>query len=188
MNTLYECDGCHGHGYIEYDVNKKIDCGDCKGDGYVTIDMLNVRPVKQSIDEMFECIGILAQAGITDFSHGMKGSIPFKIGDKFKTLRGTEVECIQLSNTKGYECARFSDGAWRYNRDHDRGRCTGSRWDDPKNIVPMFHDDEKDTNIQPMTGYCRHKNSPGGCQLHNIYCGYPKCDIHPIKSKVEYKE
>lgn len=26
------------------------------------------------------------------------------------------------------------------------------------------------------TGHCKHKNQPGGCQLHNLQCGYPRCD------------
>jgi hypothetical protein len=26
------------------------------------------------------------------------------------------------------------------------------------------------------TGHCAHKNAPGGCQLHNLQCGYPECD------------
>lgn len=26
------------------------------------------------------------------------------------------------------------------------------------------------------TGHCVHKNKPGGCQLHNLQCGYPSCD------------
>lgn len=175
METLYECDGCHGYGYIEYDVNKKIDCADCKGEGYVTIDMLDVKPAKQSFDENFSIHGILELAGVKDFSHGMKGSIPFKIGDKFKTLRGTEVECIQLSETRGYECARFSDGAWRYNRDHDRGRCTASRWDAPRNILPKY----PEPAAEPVWGLCPHKKKTGGCPFHNLQCGYPKCDTTP---------
>lgn len=26
------------------------------------------------------------------------------------------------------------------------------------------------------TGHCAEKNKPGGCQLHNLHCGYPACD------------
>lgn len=26
------------------------------------------------------------------------------------------------------------------------------------------------------TGHCKEKSKPGGCQLHNIQCGYPACD------------
>jgi hypothetical protein len=26
------------------------------------------------------------------------------------------------------------------------------------------------------TGHCRHHQMPGGCQLPNVQCGYPKCD------------
>jgi hypothetical protein len=27
--------------------------------------------------------------------------------------------------------------------------------------------------------HCKHKAQPGGCQLHNLQCGYPKCDEPP---------
>ena len=33
--------------------------------------------------------------------------------------------------------------------------------------------------VQPevfTTGHCREKAKPGGCQLHNIHCGFPDCD------------
>lgn len=26
------------------------------------------------------------------------------------------------------------------------------------------------------TGHCKNKSQPGGCQLHNLQCGYPDCD------------
>jgi hypothetical protein len=28
-------------------------------------------------------------------------------------------------------------------------------------------------------GHCAEKQKPGGCQLHNLHCGYPKCDRRP---------
>lgn len=142
--AIYECDCCHGDGEIKYDFNKKIDCADCQGDGYVTIDKLRTRRLRSKTGADFPgpINGILALAG-TDHDRGMAGSIPFKIGDKFKTIEGTDVECIQLSEVqRGYECARFSDGGWRYNREHDRGRCTGSEWDDRMNILPKFYTDD----------------------------------------------
>ena len=30
--------------------------------------------------------------------------------------------------------------------------------------------------IKPVGGKCKEKAKPGGCQLHNLHCGYPKCD------------
>ena len=142
-DAIYECDCCYGEGVIKYDLNKKIDCADCGGDGYVTIDKLRTRSKsKTGVDYPGPIVGILALAG-TDHDRGMAGSIPFKIGDKFTTISGTEVVCIQLSEVnRGYECARFSDGGWRYNREHDRGRCTASEWDDRMNILPKFYTDD----------------------------------------------
>lgn len=30
------------------------------------------------------------------------------------------------------------------------------------------------------TGHCPEKAKPGGCQLHNLHCGYPDCDRRPV--------
>ena len=30
---------------------------------------------------------------------------------------------------------------------------------------------------QQKGGNCPEQKKPGGCQLHNLHCGYPKCDI-----------
>jgi len=30
------------------------------------------------------------------------------------------------------------------------------------------------------TGHCKERAKPGGCQLHNLHCGYPQCDRKPI--------
>lgn len=89
-------------------------------------------------NEMNQSVGMLKLAGVSA-EEGMKQSIRFELGDRVTTIGGQEVICTELSDeTPGYECALFSDGAWRYNRPHDRGRCTGSAWDAPKNIVPIF--------------------------------------------------
>lgn len=105
----------------------------------MTLDKLTVRQELETFEEIMgdEPRGYFKLAGVTK-KKGMRGSIPFKIGDVFKTVGGLEVECIQLSELRGYECARFSDGGWRYNREYDRGRATGGRDDSPWNIIPAF--------------------------------------------------
>ena len=35
------------------------------------------------------------------------------------------------------------------------------------------------------TGHCKNNAQPGGCQLHNLQCGYPDCDRRPIASQQE---
>jgi len=30
--------------------------------------------------------------------------------------------------------------------------------------------------VEYTTGHCKQKAQPGGCQLHNLHCGYPDCD------------
>jgi hypothetical protein len=35
---------------------------------------------------------------------------------------------------------------------------------------------EKQEPVAYTTGHCKQKAQPGGCQLHNVHCGYPDCD------------
>lgn len=35
------------------------------------------------------------------------------------------------------------------------------------------------------TGHCPNHNKPGGCQLHNLQCGWPSCDRRPVKTAPE---
>lgn len=39
------------------------------------------------------------------------------------------------------------------------------------------------TPIKPTytTGHCRNHKAIGGCQLHNLQCGYPACDRQLVK-------
>lgn len=34
---------------------------------------------------------------------------------------------------------------------------------------------------QPRRDYCPEKLKPGGCQLHNLHCGFPKCNDQPVQ-------
>ena len=45
----------------------------------------------------------------------------------------------------------------------------------PKIVIPI------------KTGFCKEKAKPGGCPLHNLFCGYPKCDQKPANSVKEGK-
>lgn len=33
-------------------------------------------------------------------------------------------------------------------------------------------------------GHCAEKKKEGGCQLHNLHCGYPACDRKPVAAPV----
>ena len=37
------------------------------------------------------------------------------------------------------------------------------------------------------TGHCPNKAQPGGCQLHNLQCGYPTCDRWPVVKPADRK-
>jgi hypothetical protein len=77
--------------------------------------------------------------------YSVKGSLPFELGKTYKRRDGKDVTIIAVSNQRGYETVQGDDGAYpgsgfRYNRDNDRGRCTGTCGDfsDPRNLLPEF--------------------------------------------------
>ncbi len=42
-----------------------------------------------------------------------------------------------------------------------------------------------DAALTFTTGHCKNNAQPGGCQLHNLQCGYPACDRRPIAEQQE---
>lgn len=40
--------------------------------------------------------------------------------------------------------------------------------------------DGKDATPTYTAGHCEHNKQPGGCQQHNLHCGWPKCDQKEI--------
>ena len=63
----------------------------------------------------------------------------FEVGEKYKTKGGTDVEIVAEGMVGGFcRIVLGSDGMWRYDREGDRGRVTGSALDmsDPDNLVP----------------------------------------------------
>lgn len=40
-------------------------------------------------------------------------------------------------------------------------------------------DKKREAKPPIRTGRCEHKKQVGGCPLHNLHCGYPKCDEYP---------
>lgn len=78
----------------------------------------------------------------------MRLTKPFELGKTYLTQAGQPVTIKAVSNTPGYECVQGDDlsswtpgvfkWVWRYNRESDRGRVTGSAFDmsDPRNLIP----------------------------------------------------
>jgi len=71
------------------------------------------------------------------------GSAPFLLCSSYRTKAGQWVRIVDESTLKGYECVKGDDGIWRYNRESDRGRVTGSAFDmsDPRNLLPNARGD-----------------------------------------------
>lgn len=62
-----------------------------------------------------------------------------KAGQSYLTKSGRSVSIVEEKNdSRGYECAKGDDGIWRYNRDQDRGRVTGSEPECPDNLTPEY--------------------------------------------------
>jgi hypothetical protein len=48
----------------------------------------------------------------------------------------------------------------------------------------------KQPEQEPMahtTGHCENHKQKGGCQLHNLQCGWPDCDLKPITTPAQRK-
>jgi hypothetical protein len=65
-------------------------------------------------------------------------TLPFLLMSSYKTKSGKWVRIIDESTRKGYETVKGDDDIWRYNREEDRGRVTGSPFDmsDGNNLIP----------------------------------------------------
>jgi len=61
-----------------------------------------------------------------------------------------------------------------YYRDGQRGDHVVAAWNTRAAPQPSA------ISAQPRMGRCREHAKPGGCQLHNLHCGYPKCDEWPL--------
>lgn len=89
--------------------------------------------------------GTLSNWMYNNKAYSVDGSLPFELGKTYKRRDGKEVTIIKVSNQRGYETVQGDDGdhpesGYRYNRDSDRGRCTGTAGDfsDPCNLLPEF--------------------------------------------------
>lgn len=77
-----------------------------------------------------------------------KPTKPFEVGKQYLTIAGKVVTCTHVHDkNRGYETAQFDDRAddlkgHRYNRDQDRGRCTGSPNSSPRNVIPELVDEQ----------------------------------------------
>lgn len=61
------------------------------------------------------------------------------------------------------------------------GKCAYTRSADFRSVPDgdyALHASTLDSPVQPTytTGHCQNHRLPGGCQLHNLQCGYPQCD------------
>lgn len=73
--------------------------------------------------------------------YSIEGSLPFELGKSYPRRDGKMVKIIAI-NDDGI-CVQGDDHespylGWRYQREGDRGRCTGSAVDDPHNLLPDF--------------------------------------------------
>ncbi len=51
------------------------------------------------------------------------------------------------------------------------------------NIKPVYTAPPGQEPVAYTTGHCKEKAQPGGCQLHNLHCGYPACDRKAVTTQ-----
>jgi uncharacterized protein YwbE len=71
--------------------------------------------------------------------------------------------------------------AWKCTGDGLKRFLTQSQYDaQPENIKVWYEPFSAPIHSPILTiGHCKEKAQPGGCQLHNLQCGYPVCDHKP---------
>lgn len=106
----------------------------------------------------------------------MPKSKPFVVGQSYTTKEGKTVTCLEISG----ECARFDDpltegGGWRYQREGDRGRVTGTPFDrsdprciDPEPDVPRVGEYKATEEMEVV--YQRHHDHGEGFKLFARLC------------------
>jgi len=67
-------------------------------------------------------------------------SVEFEVGNTYKSFGGQMVKMVERRDEPGYEVILGKDDIWRYNRDADRGRVTGTAHDFScaENLIPLY--------------------------------------------------
>jgi hypothetical protein len=84
--------------------------------------------------------------------------------------------------------SEFQEGQWWVNELDALVKKEGTT-DDQKRAVAVVHHMLRSAALasapvaDERKDYCPEKRKPGGCQLHNLHCGYPKCNEPPAPSK-----
>lgn len=70
--------------------------------------------------------------------------VMFFVGQTYYTQEGKLIRILSdCRDYKGaYDTVYGSDGIWRYDRRKDRGRVTGTPPGDPRNLKPLWEDEE----------------------------------------------
>jgi hypothetical protein len=123
----------------------------------------------------------------------------------YKPCRADIIEAMQAAANTGFRAAPTAlTGA----QAEDWGRLTGApeieariaaeqadtrvcHRDDRCLTCPRFHGKATHCSVaeqaapkaEPKRDHCPEKLKPGGCQLHNLHCGYPKCNEAPAEQK-----
>ncbi len=59
---------------------------------------------------------------------------------------------------------------------------TSKQWRDFINALRERLAQLEQEPVAYTTGHCEHHKQKGGCQLHNLQCGWPDCDRKPIST------
>lgn len=59
----------------------------------------------------------------------------------------------------------------------------GATFNTPLYLAAGAKDARVPIEPKPKTSYCVHKTASGGCQLHNLHCAYPTCEMEPTEEQ-----
>lgn len=84
--------------------------------------------------------------------------------------------------------SKLKQPAWQCAGEGLKKYLTQTQYDAQTEKVKAWYEPFSPTDQSPILaiGQCKEKAQPGGCQLHNLQCGYPACDSAVLSQVTKY--
>lgn len=114
-----------------------------------------------------------------------------KLADEYATLTADTAavtkarQALRTALTEAL-VSKLKQPAWRCTGEGLKKYLTQTQYDVQTEKVKAWYEPFTHTDQSPILtmGQCKEKTQPGGCQLHNLQCGYPACDRKSTSTKV----
>lgn len=114
-----------------------------------------------------------------------------KLADEYATLTADTAavtkarQALRTALTEAL-VSKLKQPAWRCTGEGLKKYLTQTQYDAQTEKVKAWYEPFSPTDQSPILtiGQCKEKAQPGGCQLHNLQCGYPTCDSAPASPTV----